>query len=83
MWQVEKLGHTTAWGRVHPGSPHSSQSTQGQPQPEGPMGNPDVEPAQDPLATITLPRILGHSTEICHRALHGDRIQASVSDPSS
>ena len=47
------------------------------------MGNPDVEPAQDPLATITLPRILGHSTEICHRALHGDRIQASVSDPSS
>lgn len=31
VWQVEKLGHTTAWGRVHPGSPHCSQSTQGQP----------------------------------------------------
>lgn len=32
VWQVEKLGHATAWGRVHPGHLHSSLSTRGQTQ---------------------------------------------------
>ena len=35
MGQVEKLGHATAWGRVHPGSPQAPSQHRGSPRPRG------------------------------------------------
>lgn len=51
MWQVEKLGHTTAGPEFTLGAHTVPSQHRGFDWPRGPMGSPDVEPA---LAGLTL-----------------------------